>query len=628
VFVISAGTRDDGGAALPPRCVQILVTQHPPGTLRTPPLLIGPEGEGPGERLMILTQADGKLRGFPVPAVPPAPADGSAPAETEATAAAELPLDGWVWFPPAADGERIALATDRGKFRVFGVKQPGTLDKAVFAVSSPELPEPPAGTAIRGLVLPAEESACWVLSNGSLQKFRIANIPSRSLQVVEAGPRIPLGEPTQPAQLTKRRDAACLVVRSQTSAGCKAVLLNLGNGELRWQRQLGLIPAATPIRQEGVVILAAEDGGLVAIPSAGATPPGRTTVAPLAWVIGIPPEQTTGPTRVALSADGSVAYTVTPIAVTEDSKPVAKYLVRRIAGGRVAHEGTVASPGAITGNPVILGDSLLIPASDGFVHRHVAGTGRTNPDSILPGPPWVTTSRSPEAECAITVLSDAAFLTSDGGQKMGTWSWPKGAGWAQGAGRWELPGTPAGAGVVLPPRAPGEAARLLLPDVSGTVRLYAADRGGEHLKIWRSGGEKLPAGRPTSPFIVQQDAGGRPVVAFTIDNRTLVCIDPEKDAPLWAVRVGDDAESSLLGSPHPAGAGRWVVTDLGGRVTLYDTEGNKGATLATALPGAVPAKAAGYVGGSEILAPLSDGSAVVLALPNAPIPAPDPKPKD
>ena len=279
VFVVDAGGKDLGGGPRTPRCVQVIGTRHDAGTLRTPPVLVGPEGDAPADRSMVLAQTEGRLRAFSLPPIATPPEDGSVPAEIPATAAADLPLDGWVWFPPACDGEWLALVTDRGAFRVYGINQPGNFDKAVFPLQSPALPAPPAGIAVRGLAFAAEESAYWVLANGSVQKFRVANIPGREHEVVEAGTATAIGEPTQPPQLNNRRDAASLVVRSRNSAGCKAVLMNLATGEIRWQRQLGVIPAASPIPQEGVVVLASEDGGLVALPGTGATAPGQVTVA-------------------------------------------------------------------------------------------------------------------------------------------------------------------------------------------------------------------------------------------------------------------------------------------------------------------------------------------------------------
>src|SRR5262249_37862088 len=155
-------------------------------------------------------------------------------------------VPGWAWFPPVTDGDRIAVVTDFGQFRLFGVNQPGSNDRPVFPLPEPRppLPAPPEGRAVRGLVFTAEDAAFWVLANGRLQKLRVGLVPSRGVEVIPSGPPLPVGEPTQPPQLNNRKDSACLVVRSPNSAGYKAVLVNLRDGELRWQRQLGVVPAA------------------------------------------------------------------------------------------------------------------------------------------------------------------------------------------------------------------------------------------------------------------------------------------------------------------------------------------------------------------------------------------------
>jgi hypothetical protein len=580
---------------------------------------------------MILTQAgDARttlLRVFALPPVSPPAADGKAPPETPVNPSAELPVPGWVSYPPAGDGERLALVTDFGQFRLFGVNQPGSLDRALFPYPPPRppLPSPPDGTVIRGLVLPAEEAAFWVLANGTMQKFRLGLIPSRGLEVTPVGPQVPLGEPTQPPQLNARKDSACLIVRSLNSDGYKAVLVRLSDGEVQWQRQLGVIPASVPLLQEGSVILAAKDGGLVSIPGAGAAAPGRTTVAPPAWVIKSAPENATGATRVALSPDGRTFFTLTPIAEVETDKTVQKYLIRRVTGGEVTHTGTVNAPAPLAGQPVVFGETLLIPATDGFIHRYFPGTGRTNPDSLVAGPAWASATRA-DAECFITPTSDSTFLTNDGTRKLTPWVWPKAGRWGAGSGTWELRERPAGPGVVLPAANAAEPPRLLIADVSGTVWLFPADRGGQRIRQWRPGGG-LPAGKPTSPFAVQLDGAGRTVVAYTVEDRSAVCLDPESDLPKWVVRTGEDVEGRLVGAPQPVGDGRWLVTDLGGRVTIFDAGGAKVATLPVGLPGVVPAVAPGIVGRAAVV-PLSDGSSVLLPLPSAAPPAPDPKPKE
>lgn len=304
--------------------------------------------------------------------------------------------------------------------------------------------------------------------------------------------------------------------------------------------------------------------------------------------------------------------------VTANDKPALKFLIRRIVGGQVVHEGTVAAAAALAGRPTVAGNFLLIPAADGIVYRHLPGTGRTNPDALAPGPSWGGDRRAADAVCFITPVSDTGFLTTDGGKKLTHWEWPRTGPFTAGAGKWELRERPAGPGTLLPLAAPGEPGRVMLADVTGSVWLYPADRGGAPIRRW-SPGAGLPAGKPTSPFVVQAVAG-RTTVAYTVDNRVLVCLDPNQNAPKWSVRVGEESDAVLVGPPQPA-AGRWLTTDLAGRVTAFDGEGGKPAgSLALGLPGAVPAAPAGTLGGESVLAPVSDGSAVVLTLAAAPAP--------
>jgi hypothetical protein len=520
-----------------------------------------------------------------------------------------------VWYPPATDGERLGVVTDRGQFRLFGVNQPGNFDAALFPLHSPSLHAPPDGSAIRGLVLPAEEAAFWVFADGMMQKFRLALLPSRGLEVVPTSKPMVIGEPTQPPQFTGRRDAVCIVLRSLNSAGYKAIVMDISNGELRWQRQLGVMPATVPIPQDGGVVIASEDGGLVYVPSASGLRPGQTTVAPPVWVIATPPDNVSSSTVAAVSPNGKFAFTLTPVSTGEDGKGLVKYVIRRIEGGRKTYETTVNSPGPLAGQPVVLGETLLIPASDGYIHRLIPNPANPSTDTLVPGPQWLA-DRRPDSVCHITPVSESGFLTNDGGKKLQAYEWPKTGRWSPSGGTWELREKPAGPGVVIPPLTVGDSPRVLIADVAGSVWLYA-DRGGPPLKRWKPG-DGLPAGEPTSPLVIQTDAGGRHVVAYTVKRKFLVCIDPDQHLPKMAVQPSDDPDALLVGSPQPAGRGRWLVTDLAGRLTLVDAEGMKVTALAVGLHGVVPAKAAGLLGETAALAALSDGSAVVLTLPGPP----------
>jgi hypothetical protein len=621
LYILDTGGKDDDGNRVNPRCAQVIATGHLSGTLRVPPLFIGPEGTEPADRWMILAQAEGTsktlLRAFRVEPIGPPPAAGASIPETPAAHAIALPVPGWVTFPPVCDGERLAVATDTGQFRLFGVNQPGNADKTLFPFPAPSGATLPAEKTIPGVVIPVEESTYWVLAAGQLQRARLAMLPSKGQTVALSGAPLPMGEPVHAAQVNARRDIACVVVRSLNSSGCRAVAIDMKDGEIRWQRQLGLVPAklsadaaAPPINQAGKFILVDEDGGIVAVPAAAGVTVGQTVPAQPAWVLASPPPNATGPTLVVPSADGKTVYTLTPV-----NREGPKFVIRRIADGKLAHEDEAVAPAALAGQSAIVGGSLLIPTADGFVNRLIPGDGRVRPGTLVAGPPWLG-ERKHTGACCITPLSDTTFATSDGGKKVSRWDWPATAGgkWTL-ANAWDIRQEVTGTGVSLPPAAAGEPPRLAIADSSGSVWLYASDRAGGPLMRWMPGGESaIPAGKPSSGLTAQAGMG-RIVVVYAVDGKAAAAIDPNAEEALWAARTADDAAGMLVGAPQPAGEDRWVLTDLAGRVVVID--GANGAVLATqsvGLPGAVPAAPSGVVANSA-LTPLSDGSAVVIELP-------------
>ena len=606
-----------------PRCVRVIPTGHPAGTLRTAPTLLGPAGDDPAPRWLVLSQADGptamRLRAFPLPANGPLAAD-AAPVSTPVSPAADLALPGWAWFPPVSDGERLAVVTDAGQFRLFGINQPGNNDTAIFPLPHPTLAPPPAGNPMRGLVVPAEEGAFWVLAGGTMRKFRLTLLPDRGLAMVSAGNPVPVGEPTQPAQLTPRRDVACFVVGSQHAAGCRAVAVRLADGEPRWQRQLGVMPAAAPLPVENGLLLVDEAGGATVVPTGAALAPGVAKAADGAVAPGV--DAVTGPTLVAASADGRTVFTVTPARPAD----AAVWVVRRVVAGKVEHGGTVTAPAALAGSPVVLNGMLLLPAADGFVYRLTPGDGRAKPDALAPGPRWWIDRKEATPTCYLTAAGDDAFLSSDGGRNLVRWVWPAGGAWTDGAARWDGRERVAAPPLVVP-AAGGRAARLLVADATGGVFLYALDRGDAPLRRWVPGRTpSLPGGKVSAGFGLHTDPAGRQTACYVVDGTRLVALDVDRDDPRWVVGLGDDAGAAAVGVPHPAADGRWLVTTLGGRVAWHDGEtGAAGVTREVGLPGAVPATAGVPAGGGRVLVPLSDGTAAVVEF--APV-APEPKAKE
>ena len=116
----------------------------------------------------------------------------------------------------------------------------------------------------------------------------------------------------------------------------------------------------------------------------------------------------------------------------------------------------------------------------------------------------------------------------------------------------------------------------------GQWRIAAIPRGGhhgEHLDVrGRSVGPDLRAGSRAEAYRLVSRARRlffkrMPVVGYWSlyrRDRLLVCLDPDRDQPLWATRPAEDAEASFVAARQATGDGRWIATDLQGRVTLFD----------------------------------------------------------
>jgi hypothetical protein len=387
------------------------------------------------------------------------------------------------------------------------------------------------------------------------------------------------------------------------------VAVRLQDGEPRWQRQLGLIPAAAPIPSGDSLLLVDEDGGAVAVPANGLMIPKAATAAAAEWVAAGPADGVSGPTQVATSPDGKTVFTVTPTG----SGGTAKWVIRRLVNGKVDHTGSVNAPGTLAGRPVLMGGALLIPASDGFVHKLVLGDGRVRQDSLVGGPKWLLDRRGTDPRCFLVPLTDDTFLASDGGKVLKRWRWAAG-GAEEGNARWEFRERIATPPVVLP-AAGTRPARLLVADSTGGVWLYALNRTDEPIRRWVPGRTAtLPGGKVLSAFAVQTDAAGRQVAAYTVDGKQVVVLNLDADEPLRVTPAVDDAGTLLVGTPQAAGDGRWLLTDLSGRVAVLDAESGKLVTARqVGLPGAVPATA-GVPAGDRVVVPLSDGTAAVVEM--------------
>jgi len=631
VFVLDGNARDDEDNLLPLRCVQVLHTGHEPGTLRVPPLILEAAALPPAvpEQRLLLCQADGarsmKLRLFSLPPLAAGPSSDAPPPEVQ-PAAMEYSLEGWAYFPPVSDGERLAVVTDAGRLRLFALNPAGGPDPPLSPLPDRlalQMPPDSSALPLPAAVLPAEEGAFIVLARSALQKYRLGIHPQRGLDIVPMHPPRPIGVPLHQPWLSPQRDTAGLALRWVDPPADQAALVALKDGSILWRRQLGVAQAAAPIVQGDVVLLLGQDGSIYALHNHLLNNPSATLLAGADQLLAPLPLQRAGVTQFATSADRSLTAVVTPYEEVERDRRQLRLLIRLIHDGKMAHDGHVTVPALLAGPPAFLDQTLLLPLADGLIYRHLPGQGLASPDRLEPGPLWRIERREGAASTALLCpIGKDSFLSSDGSRTLKRWLWPAGNRWNDG-GEWTLRERP-----VVPPlplfRNDGSASHFLLADTTGNVWLYAANRIDAPQRRWRPG-SALPLGQPTSAFSLTTDAQGRWRVTYTVANRLVVCLDPLQDAPLWVYRPAEEHTAALVGPPLPLPDGDWLTVDLSGRITRL--AGKTGQALATSqlhLPGIFPVAAPCLTPGQDVLLPLSDGSFVLHPLPAPPAKTPTP----
>ncbi|HXG10005.1 MAG TPA: PQQ-binding-like beta-propeller repeat protein [Gemmataceae bacterium] len=593
-------------------CEKILYSRHPSGSLRSEPILTSwgeqPMGGGP-QGYLILSQTHGldamELRVFSLPLQDP---------DAQPLAMQPQPrVRGWTWFPPHHDPEKLALITDAGVLSLFGIRQLRNQDNPLFPlvpeVSSP-IKEPEIGVNRRGRaqVVHAQENDFWVLAQGRLQRMQLTFDRRTGPRVIPVWDEpLVLGSPLHVSQVDDSPFGPGLgllvVTQSLGRQACLATMVNAEDGQVRWQRQLGLVCQGEPLVLGREVIAVDQGGGLFRFDPAQHPPEagfpwqvgGQSVAGPLADLPGARPYLLPGP-------DGASAYEIAPAGEGTG------LVVRHYQPGKDGQKSSVAEHvvdlrAPLAGEPALSAEGVLLPLADGSIWRL-----NLPPDGspAQAGPDWRGTRSPVGLQPYVVWLTEQDLLTTDGGRGLWRWRWPRGGVWHQ-LPKEKDPRNPTlelPARIVAPPVVlrSGDKAdpQVCIADADGHVWLVRLKGDGlDPVRHWELDG-RITAG----PFL----RGGH--VGCVVDRRRLVWLDPTEDRPLWEYTSEGEG---IVGQPQLI-EGLVLVADQSGKFVGLDPATGQPRGSYTLRANAAPAAAPVAFGPGRAFAPLTDGTVLLLSL--------------
>lgn len=586
-------------------CQAILDSGHPAGSLRSAPIIVSrhtirENRHEPVERLpdyLVLNQADGltsmtlKIFGLPI-------------ATGEARPLLERKFHGWPWFPPTYDGEKIVQVTDAGTLEVVGINQVNDQDEPLFVIQADPLPIIGAATG-RAQVVYTIEDDYWVLAHGELQryhfdKFGLPGHPAQHLQELWSKP-VRLGSPMHASQVDETTKTLILVTQSVSLQNFLISAVDMDDGHIRWQRQLGFISQGDALALGSDVVAVDQGGGLFAFDSQ------RPLVRLRHHYLAAPNtmlfasnEQTVRATLLHESPGTGVYEFATAPGSGE-------MIVRRYEPGQETFKDKFDLPSAPAGAPALGERCVYVLLANGDLLRQPLGQDVIRSTAIH----WRAQHAEEGAEGFVVALPGDDLLTTDGSRGLVRSNWQRSKDTFVELAKTEVPGSAtlpariiAAPLLVKPPAANGEiSVAVACADGSLTILKDTPSNivphGWELVKKIELGG-KITVG----PFLC------RSFIGCVVDGRTLVFIDPAGKNS-WKYQ----APEGIVGQPGIVGD-FVVVADQSGRYICLDPLSGKeqprsGHTIRT---GAGPAGMPVAYGKNHVLAPLTDGTMLLLPL--------------
>ena len=310
---------------------------------------------------------------------------------------------------------------------------------------------------------------------------------------------------------------------------------DLETGATAWKRQLGAIAIHPPIP-------AGPEEYLLVDAFAGVYRVGNTAAPERDPILSTdtlspPTDGASGPARVAVSPDGKDVWTILTVAASDGTK----LKFQKFSAGKSVGFAEVPVPDQLAGAPLAFGAHLLVPLANGFVYRISVGDTASKKGSIWRGP----TVRGATA-CHLSAAGADEYLASDGNADVGLYSWPTGAEEATRiAGPWNARGK-----ISLPAiRIDSGGANLVITGTeTGTVSSFDSARPlRDPIRTWRGSAKgPFPEGAVASPFTTFERDGGIRLV-YSVKNESLICLNPDADAPDWVVPAPGADAGELLG---------------------------------------------------------------------------------
>ena len=601
VYVFDVLKMEPDGSRSDPYLLGILSTGHAAGSLRGVPIITSEEGDTPG--FLIVPQTNSletmTLQAFALAAPDQPPA-------IIKERSTNIAIEGWSWYSPFCDGEKLAVVTDRGLFGLFGIQQAGNQDNPLFLY----LPEPFALSTNerpnRGQVVYANEESFWILARGSLHRLRIGLNATNGLRLVPRGQPLPLGEPIHAAQVNQNNDCAVVVTQSTNSSSCRATALDLMTGEIRWQRQLGLFTYGEPLRIGDDVFLMDHDGALFQIPSTNFSQwTAATWLIDDRWLVAPPLENVVEVGGFFKSADGRSILAV----MVQKTSTGLNLVIRQHTPGQVVKQIIAPLSAELAGNIIVVGGEIIVPTRNGLLHRVLLDGSM----KFETGPTWRGDRVGQSSNCWLAAINQEEFIATDGSKRIERWRWPVNQDEFIKRGSIALSDRIAAIPLVF---FEGEENRVALQTMHGDLTLWDADRlntQARPVRVWQTGKKgSIPAGPyPTGPLLLGDDKNHQWICLMTSDWR-VVLIDPTRNAPLWIANALDSpGTDGFLGSPFVS-HNRIYFTSKEGKYMSLSLENGFATGAAWQLPGSSGPAASALPVGPVLLAPRSDGTVSLL----------------